>query len=98
MEHHRCPVCGFTFPEGARAPYDESGGSFDICPCCLYEYGVSDGIKGVSIESWRQKWVQNGAKWPASARNPMPKDWDARKQLSNVGIDLDDVLLNRNKS
>lgn len=86
-ERQFCPVCGFGGPEGSRAPYDRYGGSFDICPCCGFQYGVTDDLKHETFESWRTKWIAAGAKWPA--RKQKPTNWDAAKQLRNIGIDLE---------
>lgn len=84
---HFCPICGFEGPEGSRAPYDRDGGSFDICPCCLFQYAVTDDLRHESFESWRTKWIASGAKWPAW--KPTPPNWDAATQLRNIGIDLE---------
>lgn len=89
MESHFCPVCGFEGPPGARAPYADDGASFDTCPCCSFEYGVTDDINHETFESWRDKWIRSGAKWRSSLiGNPPPHDWDLAKQLRNIGIDI----------
>lgn len=36
-----CPVCGFDGLD--FKPYDEKGfGTFEICPCCGFEFGCDD--------------------------------------------------------
>lgn len=72
-----CPVCGYEGPEGSRAPYIGDEPSFDICPCCGFQYGVTDDIEQETFESWRLKWVESGAKWDADA------------QLQNIGLTLE---------
>ena len=40
-----CPVCGFVGL--AVSPYNEAGGgSFEICPCCGFEFGFDDDSEG----------------------------------------------------
>jgi hypothetical protein len=88
MATNRCPVCGFEFPPGSRAAYDSDGGSFDICPCCGFQYGVTDGIRHETHDSWREKWVRAGAE----IRHPSEASagWSAADQLKNIGIDLNE--------
>lgn len=86
-----CPVCGFSFPTGSALPYDNEGGaSFNVCPCCLFHYGVTDGIEQETFETWRAKWVQGGPTWPTfPSDNSAPPDWDPDRQLRNIGLSLD---------
>ena len=41
MRHHRCPVCGYRKLREKPRTYD-GGGSFEICPSCGFQFGVSD--------------------------------------------------------
>jgi hypothetical protein len=66
-------------------------GSFDICPCCKFQYAVTDDLKGKTFSSWRRKWIASGAKWPNTPKgNIAPADWNAANQLRNIGIDIEE--------
>ena len=83
---HYCPICGHK--SRSRPPYTGEIGSYDVCPCCNFEYGFDDYIVGESFESWRRKWIEAGAGWPQSDVEGRPPGWSAAKQLLNIGIDL----------
>lgn len=69
-----CPVCGLD--ELTQPPYDELGNeSFDVCPCCLFEFGVDDLLH--TFEEYREKWLSDGAKIKE-------EDWNPQKQLMNI--------------
>jgi hypothetical protein len=59
-----------------------SGGSFEICPSCGFQFGVTDDDQGLSYEQWRKTWRDGGMKW-SSQRTP-PADWDPSAQLARV--------------
>lgn len=81
-----CPVCGFVFlNQDSRLPYYHGEGSIDICPCCRFEYAVSDDNYGYTFETWRWLWIRDGA--IHCSRNAL-EDYDAAAQLSNIGIDI----------
>jgi hypothetical protein len=89
-----CPVCGFESAGDTRPPYSiVDGGSFDICPGCGFQYGVTDGIKHETFDSWREKWVRAGAQMHSEASTP--QGWSAAKQLRNIGIDLTSYRLDK---
>ena len=76
-----CPVCGY--PDLDEEPRtEESGGSYDICPSCGFEFGVTDDSEGFTYEQWRTQWVQTGMIWWSNMK--APKGWNARKQLHSV--------------
>jgi len=75
---YRCPVCGFpklTEPPRTKA----AGGSYEICPSCGFQFGVSDDDCGFTYAAWREKWRSEGMKW--SGRQQPPPDWDASAKL-----------------
>lgn len=77
-KNYTCPVCGFpklTEPPRTRA----GGGSFEICPSCGFQFGVSDDDRGHTYAAWREKWRGEGMKW--SSTNAQPGGWDAMTQL-----------------
>ena len=79
---HSCPVCGFP---GLKEPprSTSGGGSYEICPSCGFQFGVSDDDDGIGYEEWREDWVSLGMEW-SSLGIPQPKGWDAKKQLAKV--------------
>ncbi len=78
-----CPVCGYPELEGPpRSPVTGSG-SFEICPACCFEFGVSDEDEGYTYAEWRQKWIGQGMPWASVGRAP-PSDWDPRLDLARL--------------
>jgi transcription elongation factor Elf1 len=80
-----CPVCGYdNLKEG---PFDEYGyPTYEICPCCGFEFGFSDESEGNSYESYRTDWIRKGFPW-FSGRTP--KLWNKKlmeKQLENLNL------------
>jgi hypothetical protein len=75
-----CPVCGL---EQNEPPWGDDGKnpSFDICDCCGVEFGYEDSTPE-SIESYRKKWIAEGAKWKRK-----PENWNLEKQLNNIRKD-----------
>jgi predicted RNA-binding Zn-ribbon protein involved in translation (DUF1610 family) len=75
----RCPVCGYLgLDEPARTA--ESGPSYDMCPSCGFEFGVTDDDRGFSYADWRREWIANGSQWWSRGRRK-PPGWDAAAQL-----------------
>lgn len=88
MEKHTCPVCGFDGLDAA--PYNEDGqGSFEICPCCGFEYGFDDYSEGVTHADYRERWMAGGREWFDGDQKP--DGWDLRAQLKNIGERRDDA-------
>jgi hypothetical protein len=70
---HTCPVCGY--PDLREAPRSKrSGGSYEICPSCGFQFGVTDDDQGFSYEQWRETWRAGGMKW--SSTQPKPASWN----------------------
>jgi predicted RNA-binding Zn-ribbon protein involved in translation (DUF1610 family) len=79
---HQCPVCGFD--QLKEAPHSSSGGgSFEICPACGFQFGVSDDDDGISYEEWRADWISEGMEW-SSKGIPKPPAWDAQTLLAKL--------------
>lgn len=79
--NHTCPVCGY--PKLKEAPRTKSdGGSYEICPSCGFEFGVTDDDRGFTYQTWRAKWEQAGMPWSGAAKPP--KDWNPVVQLRKV--------------
>ena len=82
MKKYECPVCGYD--ELAESPRSSSGGgSYEICPSCGFQFGVSDDDEGTSYQVWRERWIERGMAWTSVGR-PKPADWDPAKQLERV--------------
>ncbi len=76
-----CPICGYDKLD--EPPYGENGEpSFEICPCCGFEYGYDDFDQHYTFESYRANWLKKGAKWVD--KDLKPNDWDLEKQLTNI--------------
>jgi hypothetical protein len=82
-----CPVCGLRLSKPA---YVDGRGSLDICPCCDFQYGWRDALRGETFESWRQKWIAGGANWDPDGAGK-PDNWDPATQLRNIGLDLEEL-------
>jgi hypothetical protein len=89
----RCPVCGYPGldePPRAEGLYP----SYEICPSCGFEFGVTDDDRGFSYAGWRQEWVAYGMRWWSRGRRK-PAGWDPGAQLralleSGPGDEADD--------
>ncbi len=79
--NHTCPVCGYSKLQ--EAPRSKSGGgSYEICPSCGFQFGVSDDDEGFTYQSWRAQWEKEGMKWSSTTKRP--KGWDPKKQLQKL--------------
>jgi hypothetical protein len=80
-----CPVCGF--PDLTEPPRPSSGGgSYEICPSCSFQFGVSDDDRGFTYEGWRRHWIEEGMPWDREGSQP-PAGWDPVQQLRAVQSD-----------
>ena len=83
MKKYDCPVCGYDeLYEPPRSA--EGGGSYEICPSCGFQFGVSDEDKGISYEEWRKRWIEGGMAWWSRRGRTRPADWNPSKQLERV--------------
>ena len=79
-----CPACGYpALSEPPRSP-TSGGGSYEICPSCGFEFGVTDGDRGLSYKQWRQRWIERGMPWDSAAIEPRPDGWDPLTQLQHL--------------
>ena len=83
-ERHTCPVCGYPdLTERPRLP--GGGGSYEICPSCGFEFGVTDDDRGHSYEQWRARWVEHGMQWDAAnTESSPPPGWQPTQQLQRL--------------
>ena len=103
MTGNVCPVCGY--PDLNEPPYNQQGAaSYEICPCCSTEFGVTDNTSSIAARSaqhsvLRTKWMSAGAKWwhegrqlpPNNWQKQKPPDWSAEKQLAKAGLALQEI-------
>ena len=79
---HTCPVC--AYPKLTEPPRAKSGGgSYEICPSCGFEFGVSDDDLGHTHESWRKTWIAKGMKW-SSRGTKQPAGWASAAQIATI--------------
>jgi len=82
--HHFCPVCGF--PDLHEPPVGQDGsGSYEICPSCGFEFGVSDDDLGFTFEEWRRRWIALGMPWDSADIRQAPAGWNPVSQLAAIG-------------
>jgi hypothetical protein len=79
-----CPACGFD--ELTDPPYDGLEPSYDICPCCDYQFGRTDRDEEITFEEWRKKWINEGMNFRFEAEKP--EGWYPKKQLLNIGVKI----------
>ena len=78
---YMCPVCGFD--SLAEPAFDEHGlPSYEVCPCCGFEFGFDSSNEPAAFARYRNKWLESGAVWFISRMKP--KAWDKLKQLKNL--------------
>lgn len=79
---YTCLCCGFP---GLHEPPRSSGGggSYEICPSCGFQFGVSDDDAGFTYASWREQWKARGSPWSSKGVAP-PPGWDPNSQLGNL--------------
>lgn len=82
MPTFTCLVCGFDGLTEEPRP-SSGGGSFEICPSCGFQFGVTDDDLGIMFEAWRQKWIDGGMVWDRRRSEP-PPGWDPVAQLARV--------------
>jgi hypothetical protein len=80
-EKYICPVCGF---DGLKEPpySQENEPSYEICPCCGFEFGFSGENDVEVFTAFRNHWLERGAKW--FMQKHRPANWDMQKQLDNL--------------
>lgn len=80
---YECPACGFPgLHEPPRTP--GSGGSYEICPSCGFEFGYTDEVQHYTYESWRERWIGRGMPWRSAGIEEPPVGWDPQEQLLRV--------------
>lgn len=83
-----CPVCGKNNENTEWRPYNEDGTpSYDICACCLFEFGYDDGgdepPHEISWKNYREKWLNGQIKHGSSLTLTQK-----REQLKNIDVEV----------
>lgn len=79
-----CPACGYPdLEEPPRSPRT-GGGSYEICPSCGFEFGVTDDDLGITYDEWRSRWVAAQMPWRSEGIEPPPLGWNPTRQLASV--------------
>ena len=81
---HLCPVCGYPGLKEPPRSLRTGAGSYEICPSCGFEFGVTDDDEGFSYDEWRQAWVDRRMPWDSQAIRPIPEGWDPVQQLRRL--------------
>lgn len=79
---YRCPVCGYDGLEVPAYSPVTGRGSYEICPSCGYEFGVTDDDLRITHEQWRRRWIDAGMPWRDAGISEPPSGWDPRAQLA----------------
>lgn len=80
-----CPVCGY--PGLGEPPGRPLGGeSYEICPSCGFQFGVTDVDRGITYEDWRQRWIGRGMLWDSAGIEDPPLGWDPSEQLRRIPL------------
>lgn len=78
-----CLICGYN--QLTEPPYDADGNpSYEICPCCGFEFGFDDKSEGIFYTEYRKDWIKNGA--VCFNKKLKPLNWDVKQQLRNIDI------------
>ncbi|MDD5194811.1 MAG: hypothetical protein PHQ96_03935 [Candidatus Omnitrophica bacterium] len=80
-KRYMCPVCGFTGLQ--ELPYNQENlPSYEICPCCGFEFGFDGDNNQDTFATFRKLWIDRGAQW--FKPDLKPKYWDRKEQLNNL--------------
>ena len=101
---YTCPSCGYfglhcppyekmgnpPWEDHGEPPYCQKYGepSYDVCPCCAYEFGVEDMPMHLENTTTFQDYLRNQIKEGFVWFLPdlKPQDWDLADQLKKAGI------------
>ena len=79
---YQCASCGwFRLEQPPRT--DVGGGSYEICPSCGFQPGVTDDDQGISLLAHRMTWTKGGMRWSSVGR-AAPRGWNPLRQLNSL--------------
>jgi len=82
MTTYMCPICGYDELYDPPKSLNTGAGSYEICPCCGFQFGVTDDDRGYDYDQWRKKWIDEGMPWRDLVAPPA--GWDPVKQLGKL--------------
>jgi len=75
---YTCPVC--SFDQLNEPPFNKNNEpSYEICPCCGFEFGFNGDNNQHTYNEYRKQWVKDGAVWFMPQQRPA--GWKLEKQL-----------------
>lgn len=79
LAHYICLVCGY--PDLTKPYGDFFNPTYEICPCCGYQYGYDDCV--TTPINWRTRWIDDdGMRW--WGHGGPPANWDPHEQLRRL--------------
>jgi hypothetical protein len=84
LEKSMCPACGYPDLDEPPRRSPTSGGSYEICPSCGFEFGVTDDDCGFTYATWRARWIALDMPWDSEGIESPPDGWDPKAQLANL--------------
>ncbi|MCM3196553.1 hypothetical protein [Priestia megaterium] len=80
-----CLVCGYSHL--SRPLYNKKGTPNIglICSCCGFQPKYDEMELGMTIDEYREYWLQGGNIWFEDRAKP--KDWDLKQQLNNINLE-----------
>lgn len=84
VHSYRCLVCGFLGLTEPPVSQQTGSGSYEICPSCGFEFGVTDDDEGYTYAEWRQKWIDEGMPWRGEGIDDPPQGWNPATQLQDL--------------
>ena len=81
------PPLSVIYGVGAITLSATGGASYEICPSCGFQFGVSDDDAGISPAEWRAHWIRDGMKW-SSQTSAAPPRWQPQRQLTKAKLDI----------
>ncbi|MCR6105792.1 hypothetical protein HXA34_05745 [Salipaludibacillus agaradhaerens] len=74
MKTYICPICGYDGLDAPPYEIHSHSASYDICPCCYFEYGYSEDhevdlgyivtpvdMREAAFQLYRKQWIEKGA-------------------------------------
>lgn len=78
---YTCPVCAYdALKEAPFGAHQEP--SYEICPCCGFEFGFSGDNDQKVFEQYRLRWIKEGMPWFVEALKP--SGWTYKDQLKEA--------------
>ncbi len=85
---YTCVVCGYD--QLCDEPYDNHGNpSHEVCLCCGFEFGFTDGSMSITQQAYRSSWIATGYVFYFEPQKPAHWTFETlQQQLRNIGIEI----------